>query len=67
MTMVNDRQHRVTRRAPIEMLAEERARLHRVPIEPHTVVFGLARRVPAEHPDGDVRARPVLGAAVAAR
>ena len=46
MTLVNDRQHRVTRRAPAEMLAEERARLHRVPIEPHTVVFGLARRVP---------------------
>ena len=30
-TQVNDRQHRVTRRAPVEMLAEERARLHRVP------------------------------------
>jgi len=50
MTQVNDRQHRVTRRAPAEMLAEERARLHRVPIEPHTVVFGLARRVPANTP-----------------
>ena len=32
------------------MLAEERARLHRVPDEPHTVVFGLARRVPANTP-----------------
>ena len=50
MTLVNDRQHRVTRRAPAEMLAEERARLHRVPIEPHTVVFGLARRVPPNTP-----------------
>jgi len=50
MAQVNDRQHRVTRRAPAEMLAEERARLHRVPIEPHTVVFGLARRVPANTP-----------------
>ena len=50
MTQVNDRLHRVTRRAPVEMLAEERARLHRVPIEPHTVVFGLARRVPPNTP-----------------
>ena len=50
MTLVNDRQHRVTRRAPAEMLAEEQARLHRVPIEPHTVVFGLARRVPPNTP-----------------
>lgn len=32
------------------MLAEERIRLHRVPDEPHTVVFGLARRVPANTP-----------------
>ena len=45
MTQVNSRVHRVTRRAPGEMLAEERARLHRVPDVPHTVVFGLARRV----------------------
>lgn len=50
MTQVNARQHRVTRRPPAEMLAEERARLHRVPDEPHTVVFGLARRVPPNTP-----------------
>lgn len=50
MTLVNGRQHRVTRRAPAEMLAEEQTRLHRVPIEPHTVVFGLARRVPPNTP-----------------
>ena len=31
-------------------LAEDRIRLHRVPDEPHTVVFGLARRVPANTP-----------------
>jgi hypothetical protein len=50
MDTVNHRPHRVTRRAPVEMLAEERARLHRVPDEPHTVVFGLARRVPPNTP-----------------
>jgi hypothetical protein len=49
-TMINARVHRVTRRAPVQMLAEEQARLHRVPEEPHTVVFGLARRVPANTP-----------------
>ena len=37
MDQVNGRSHRVTRRIPVEMLAEERARLHRVPDEPHTV------------------------------
>jgi hypothetical protein len=35
--------HRVTRRVPVEMVSEERIRLHRVPDQPHTVVFGLAR------------------------
>ena len=50
MAQVNGRVHRVTRRVPVEMLAEEAARLHRVPDEPHTVVFGLARKVPANTP-----------------
>jgi transposase len=50
MAQVNARVHRVTRRAPVEMLAEEQARLHRVPDEPHTVVFGLARKVPVNAP-----------------
>jgi hypothetical protein len=50
MEQVNNRPHRFTRRIPVEMLAEERARLHRVPDEPHTVVFGLARRVPSNTP-----------------
>lgn len=36
---VNARVHRVTRRAPDVMLAEERARLHPVPADPHTVAF----------------------------
>jgi len=43
---VNDRAHRVTRRRPVEMLAEEQARLHRLPDTPHTVAFGVTRTVP---------------------
>ncbi|GAC1611224.1 MAG: hypothetical protein NVS3B26_22690 [Mycobacteriales bacterium] len=47
---VNARVHRVTRRAPVVMLAEEQTRLHSVPAVPHTVAFGLARTVPARTP-----------------
>jgi hypothetical protein len=47
-TEINDRPHRVTRRAPAEMLAEERARLHRLPDVPYTAAFGTTRSVP-EH------------------
>jgi transposase len=50
MREVNGRPHRVTRRVPDQMLAEEATRLHRVPDQPHTVVFGLARRVPVNTP-----------------
>ena len=50
MVEVNGRVHRITRRVPAQMLAEEQARLHRVPDEAHTVVFGLARRVPVNTP-----------------
>jgi transposase len=42
---VNDRLHRATRRRPVEALAEERGRLHRVPAQPFTVAFGTTRRV----------------------
>jgi transposase len=42
---VNTREHRVTRRAPAVMLAEERARLHPLPKVPHTVCFGQTRKV----------------------
>jgi transposase len=48
--LVNARVHRVTRRSPVEMLVEERARLHPVPADPHTVAFGLTRVVPASMP-----------------
>jgi hypothetical protein len=47
---VNARVHRVTRRWPAEMLAEEQARLHRLPQVPHTVAFGLTRTVAAKTP-----------------
>jgi transposase len=47
---VNARVHRVTRRRPVEMLAEEQARLHRLPEAPHTVAFGVTRTVPDRTP-----------------
>jgi len=47
---VNTRVHRVTRRAPVDMLAEERTRLHPLPTHPHTVAFGLTRTVAAKTP-----------------
>jgi transposase len=49
-TQVNARTHRVTRRAPVDMLAEELTRLHRLPVVPHTVAFGLTRTVAAKTP-----------------
>ena len=47
---VNTRPHRLTKRPPVEMLAEERARLHPVAATPHTVAFGTTRIVPANTP-----------------
>lgn len=47
---VNARTHRVTRRAPVEMLSEERARLHRLPDHPYTTAFGVARHVGVDQP-----------------
>jgi hypothetical protein len=44
---VNARPHRITRRAPAEMLAEEAARLHPVPAVPFTAALGVTRRVDA--------------------
>jgi len=63
---VNTRAHRVTRRPPIEMLAEERARLHPVPVTPHTVAFRDHQGGAGQHADGRLRVRPVLGPANAA-
>ena len=45
MDEINARPHRETRRAPAEMLDEERAHLHVVPQEPHTACLGQSRRV----------------------
>ena len=59
---VNARPHRITRRAPAEMLAEERARLHPVPAAPFTAALGVTRRVDAMSLV-TVRGRPVLRAA----
>ena len=42
---LNARPHAVTRRAPAEMLAEERAQLHAVPDTPYTAAFGESRAV----------------------
>ena len=47
---VNTRVHRVTKRPPVEMLAEERLRLHPVAATVHTVAFGTTRVVPANTP-----------------
>ncbi len=42
---VNARPHRVTRRAPAEMLAEEAQRLHPLPAAPFSAAFGVMRTV----------------------
>jgi hypothetical protein len=45
MDEVNSRPHRVTRRMPADMLAEERAHLHRIPEHPFALCLGQTRRV----------------------
>jgi transposase len=45
MGEVNSRDHRATRRRPVDMLTEEQQRLHRLPDRPYTTVFGETRRV----------------------
>ena len=42
---INARPHRITRRAPVEMLTQERARLHPLPATPFTAAFGVTRTV----------------------
>ena len=44
MIKVNGREHRVTRRAPAVMLAEEQTRLHRLPDVAFTAAFGETRK-----------------------
>ena len=45
---VNSREHRETRRAPVDMLAEEAARLHPVPADPYVAALGDTRVVTRE-------------------
>jgi transposase len=45
MAKVNSRDHRVTRRRPDVMLAEEAGRLHRLPEVAYTAAFGETRKV----------------------
>ena len=45
MAEINGREHRVTRRPPVEMLAEERHRLHALPEAPYTAALGETRKV----------------------
>ncbi|MGH3591385.1 MAG: IS21 family transposase, partial [Pseudonocardiaceae bacterium] len=47
---VNARVHRVTRRAPVDMLAQERVRLHPLPALAHTTSFGVTRTVGSNTP-----------------
>jgi len=45
MVKVNGREHRITRRAPAVMLADEQQRLHRLPDVAYTQAFGETRKV----------------------
>jgi Mu transposase, C-terminal domain len=45
MAKMNGREHRITRRRPDEMLAEEQRRLHRLPEVAYTAAFGQTRKV----------------------
>lgn len=45
MAKVNGREHRITRRVPAEMLADEQQRLHRIPDVAYTAAFGETRKV----------------------
>lgn len=45
MAKVNGRKHRETARVPAEALADERHRLHMLPVAPHTVALGQTRTV----------------------
>ena len=66
MAEVNTRPHRVTRRPPIEMLAEEHEHLHRLPRLPHTICFGQTRKVNWQSTIS-CRRRDLLGPARAGR
>ena len=50
MAEVNAKEHRVTKRRPIDLLDQEREVMHPVPERAHTVAFGLSRKVPTNTP-----------------
>jgi len=50
MAVVNNRVHRMTKRVPADMLAEEQLRLHPVSSTPHTITFGETRTVAVNTP-----------------
>ena len=50
MSSVNGRVHTSTKRVPAQMLTEEAARLHPVPVTPHTITFGETRTVAVNTP-----------------
>lgn len=51
---VNARAHRVTRRAPVDVLAEEQTRLHALPADVYTLAFGQTRTVGCPQPMGQL-------------
>lgn len=57
MTVLNQRPHRVTRRPPVEVLAEERRHLHALAAEPYAAALGETRTVREDQTVhlGDVR------------
>lgn len=50
MEGVNAKEHRVTKRRPIDLIGQELEVMHPVPDRAHTIAFGLSRKVPVNTP-----------------
>ncbi len=50
MSEINEKEHRVTKRCPIDLIGQEQERMHPVPDRAHTIAFGLSRKVPVNTP-----------------
>ncbi|WP_346036096.1 DDE-type integrase/transposase/recombinase [Brevibacterium picturae] len=50
MAVVNGKEHRVTKRRPIDLVDQELEGMHPVPDRAHTIAFGLSRKVPVNTP-----------------
>lgn len=50
MIEVNGKEHRVTKRRPIDLVDDELSVMHAVPGRAHTIAFGLSRKVPTNTP-----------------